>query len=104
MGNLTQSLESRFPLLIKIHLGYIAVWALGLAIICVVRLIPGFWSFFSIFDWVLLLAFLVDLFFKYRSWKSADSAPAPATPGSAETGGVTAPSGGAPAPSSYGTV
>merc|ERR1719339_698174 len=83
--NLTQSLESRFPYLAKIHLAYMAAWCLGLAIMCIYRFI--IWSLMAIFDWVLLAAFLVDLFFKYRSWKSADSAPAPATLGTAETGG-----------------
>ena len=67
--NLTQSLESRFPYLVKIvslnvtlknhlpitaftpqHLAYMAAWSVGLAIMCVYRLIPGFWSLMSVRD------------------------------------------------------
>lgn len=84
--NLTQSLESKFPWIMKVHLAYMAAWVLGLAIMCIYRFVA--WSLAALFDWLLLLTFLVDLFFKYRSWKSSPPA-APAaqeTLGAAETG------------------
>jgi len=56
-----------------------------LAIACIYRFI--FWNFISIFSWVLLVAFLIDLFFKYRSSPSTTAGPGPATPAAAEAGG-----------------
>ena len=47
------------------HLGYLAIWSFMLAIACIYRFILS--NFISIFSWVLLVAFLIDLFFKYRS-------------------------------------
>jgi len=87
--NLTQSLESRIPAMAKIHLTYIAVWSFLLSILCIYRFVA--WSLQALFDWVLLLLFLVDLFFKYRSWKSSTVPGSPSNPGptpeTVETGG-----------------
>eukprot|EP00092_Neocalanus_flemingeri_P044099 GFUD01048774.1.p1 GENE.GFUD01048774.1~~GFUD01048774.1.p1 ORF type:complete len:166 (+),score=29.76 GFUD01048774.1:57-500(+) len=83
--NLTQVLESKVPAIAKIHLGYLAIWTVMLAIACIYRFVA--WNFISIFSWVLLFAFLIDLFFKYRSSPSSTAAPGPATPAAAEAGG-----------------
>eukprot|EP00092_Neocalanus_flemingeri_P034090 GFUD01037072.1.p1 GENE.GFUD01037072.1~~GFUD01037072.1.p1 ORF type:complete len:172 (-),score=26.71 GFUD01037072.1:106-561(-) len=88
--NLTKTLEAKGPSLPKIHLGYLVIWTLMLAIACIYRFF--IWNLISIFSWVLLFAFLIDLFFKYRSSPSSSAGLGPATPAAAEAG------------NSYGTV
>merc|ERR1719187_2322974 len=82
--SLTQVLESKIPSIAKIHLGYLAGWSVMLGIACIYRFV--FWNLISIFSWVLLVAFLIDLFFKYRSSPSTTAGPGPATPAAAEAG------------------
>jgi len=95
--NLTQTLESAFPYVTKVHLGYLVVWTTLFAIDVLWHTIVFWWT--VIFSYVMLAAFLVDLFLKYRMWKAATADPnIAASPGSVESGGF------GDAGGSYGTV
>merc|ERR1711915_298055 len=83
--NLTQTLESKVPAIAKIHLFYLAAWCVMLALDVIYRFVV--WNLISIFSWVLLVAFFLDLFFKYRSSKAGTAGPPPATPATVESGG-----------------
>jgi len=85
--NLTQTLESKFPALTKIHLGYLVVYTGLLGVDIVVNLVLGVGPCL-LFTVLLLVAFLIDGFLKYRNWKSRSAADAvAASPASVESGG-----------------
>merc|ERR1719495_2434943 len=61
--NLTQTLESKFPILIKVHLYYLCIWTALLLLDLVICII--FFKLILILVLALLIAFAVDLFLKY---------------------------------------
>jgi len=90
--NLTQMLEAKFPFLMKLHLIYLCAWSVLLAIDLVICILT--FKLILIVVLLLLAAFIVDLFLKYRKWKSAGGSEGPATepaqptsPTSLESGG-----------------
>jgi len=87
--NLTQMLETKFPILIKAHLAYLLVWSCLLALDMVLCIIS--FKLIGVVVGLLLCAFVVDLFLKYRKWKSGDgsgaAAPPPTSPTTLESGG-----------------
>jgi len=91
--NLTQSLESKFPILIKVHLYYLCIWTSLLLIDLVICIIS--FKLILIVVAALLASFAVDLFLKYKKWKSGGGSEAPpsgsgeppVTPSSLESGG-----------------
>jgi len=55
--NLTQSLESKFPQIMKVHLAYMAAWVVGLAIMCIYRFVA--WSLAAVSKaWIYLFTLL----------------------------------------------
>jgi len=86
MTNLTQSLESKVPQLRNIHLLYLAAWSVMIVIAVIYRFVV--WNLISICLWAHLIAFLVDLFFKYRGSPSPPTQQQQQTPETAEAGGA----------------
>jgi len=87
--NLTQTAEAMFPFFAKMHLGYLGIWT-GMLLIDFIICILTF-KLIGVVVFLLLISFLVDLFMKYRKWKSGtttttDTA-APTSPASVESGG-----------------
>jgi len=88
--NLTQMMEARFPILVKLHLIYLCVWA-GLLTVDIIVCIVSF-KLIGIVVGLLLCAFLVDLVLKYRKWRSGgggaeNNAAPPTSPATLESGG-----------------
>merc|ERR1719215_10771 len=64
-----EKLETQLPIISKVRLGYVLGWT-GLYLIC------SIWSFITfnlsgILVYLLLFLFLLDLFFRYRKYKSS---------------------------------
>merc|ERR1712062_405857 len=71
------ALEARFPLLSKVRLGYVGIWLI-LYLICALLSIISF-NLSGILVYVLIVLFGLDLFFRYRAYKSGGGADATAS-------------------------
>eukprot|EP00093_Oithona_nana_P002777 02777.XXX_98653_99106_1 [CDS] Oithona nana genome sequencing. len=71
------ALEARFPLLSKVRLGYVGIWLI-LYLICALLSVISF-NLSGILVYVLIGLFGLDLFFRYRAYKSGGGADATAS-------------------------
>lgn len=68
--NATQSLETAFPWLVKVELGYALIWGCLTTLAAVLAFIAlGLYILPALIGFALALCFFVDLFFKYRNYK-----------------------------------
>ncbi|XP_059084906.1 uncharacterized protein LOC131881928 [Tigriopus californicus] len=81
--NATQSLETAFPWLIKVELGYALIWGCLTTLAAVLAfLFFGLYILPALIGFALALCFFVDLFFKYRNYTRVIE-PTPTTGGPA---------------------
>lgn len=88
--NLMQTIEAKFPLITRVQLGYVGVWTILYIIVSIVSFF-GF-AISAILVYAILIVFLIDLFIRYREYRSGSgpnataSNPAAAAASGGETG------------------
>ena len=84
--NMYQFLQSKFSLLPKVELGYVAVWALFYLIAAIISFVPTFWSAGVVFGYLELALFLLDGFLIIRMHRSGGTTGPPVEPLPEDTG------------------
>lgn len=73
------AINAKFGFFFKVEFGYTALWALLYLIAAIVSFIPSFWYISNIVVYFVVIAFGVDLFFRYRIYRGVPAG-GPANP------------------------
>ena len=75
--NVYQLLHAKFSFLVKVELGYVAVWALFYLIATIISFIPTLWTIGAIIGYIELALFLMDGFLHFRVHRGEGGGNAP---------------------------